>query len=168
MFPFMQSICVFAIAGVGLFAQSTPVAPAEEARTSGMVGLVDGQAARLNVLNPGAALPAIGPACVASLEFWDGQGLLLKSLTVNVAAGKSAYLDLFSDKDLALSGIVRREIRATISMPPVPATAAATTVPSGCKLIGTLEILEESSGKTQVVLGVGHILASLIVAAGNP
>jgi hypothetical protein len=171
MFTFIQRISVFAIAAVGLFAQSTPVIPAEEPRTSGMVGLVDGQAARLNVLNPGPAVPAVpavGTACIASLEFWDGQGLLLKSLTVNVAAGKSAYLDLFGDKDLTLAGIVRREIRATISMPPVPATAATTTVPTTCKLIGTLEILDESTGKTQVVLGVGHVLATPTVAAGNP
>jgi len=133
-----------------------------------MVGVVDGQAARLNVLNPGAAVPAVGTACIASLEFWDGQGLLLKSLTVNVAAGKSASLDLFGDKDLALAGIVRREIRATISMPPVPATAPTNALSTSCKLIGTLEILDESTGKTQVVLGVGHVLAAPTVAAGNP
>jgi hypothetical protein len=168
MFTFIQRISVFAIAAVGLFAQSTPVIPAEEPRTSGMVGLVDGQAARLNVLNPAVAASAVGPGCIASLEFWDGQGLLLKSLTVNVGAGKSAYLDLFGDKDLTLAGIVRREIRATISLPPVPTTAAATTVPTACKLIGTLEILDESTGKTQVVLGVGHALAVPTVAAGNP
>jgi hypothetical protein len=168
MFTFIQRISVFAIAAVGLFAQSTPVVPAQEPRTSGMVGLVDGQAARLNALNPGVALPAVGTACIASLEFWDGQGLLLKSLTVNVAAGKSANLDLFGDKDLALAGIVRREIRATISFPPVPATATTTGGLTPCKLIGTLEILEESTGKTQVVLGVGHAVTPPSAAAANP
>jgi hypothetical protein len=169
MVTFIQRISVFAVATLGLFAQSTPAIPAEEPRTSGMVGLVDGQAARLNVLNPGAAVPAVGTACIASLEFWDGQGLLLKSLTVNVAAGKSAYLDLFGDKDLALAGIVRREIRATVSMPPVPATGAPTNALStACKLIGTLEILDELTGKTQVVVGVGHVVAPPAVAAGNP
>jgi hypothetical protein len=168
MVTFIQRICVFAVASVGLFAQSTPVVTAEEPRTSGMIGLVDGQAARLNVLNPAVAASAVGPGCIASLEFWDGQALLLKSLTVNVGAGKSAYLDLFGDKDLALAGIVRREIRGTISLPPVPATAPTTTAPSVCKLIGSLEILDESTGKTQVVLGVGHALALPTVAVGNP
>jgi hypothetical protein len=133
-----------------------------------MVGLVDGQAARLNVLNSGVALPAVGAACLATLEFWDGQGLLLKSQTVNVAAGKNAYLDLFGDKDLALAGLARREIRATISFPPVPATATTTAGLAPCKLIGTLEILDESTGKIQVVLGVGHRVAPPAVAAGNP
>jgi len=168
MFTFVQRICVFALAAVGLFAQSDPVVPAQETRTSGMIGVVEGQAARLNVLNPGVALPAPGVACPASLEFWDGQGLLLKSVTVTVAAGKSAYLDLFADKDLALLGVARREIRAMISLPPVPATAATTAVPTACKLIGTLEILDELTGKTQVVLGVGHELPTPTVAAGNP
>lgn len=133
-----------------------------------MVGVVDGQAARLNVLNPGFAVSAATVVCPAVLEFWDAQGTLLKSATVSVAAGKSSYLDLFGDKDLALTGIVRREIRATITIPPVAPTATSSAVPTACKLIGTLEILDEFTGRTQVVLGIGHDVPGPTVAAGNP
>src|SRR5271170_1696886 len=69
MFTFIQKMCVFAIAAVGLYAQSTPVVPAPETRTSGMVGVVDGEVARLNVLNPGVAAPAVGVVCTATLNF---------------------------------------------------------------------------------------------------
>lgn len=168
MVTFVQKIFVFALVGGGLFAQP-PIMTALLPRTSGMVGIVFGEAARLNVLNPGNGLPATGTTCFASLEFWDGEGKLLKSQTFNLAAGKSADLDLFSDTDLALTGIVRREIRGTISIPPVPATPTPTNVLSAsCKLIGTLQILDESTGKTQVVLGVDHVITPAPTVITNP
>jgi hypothetical protein len=169
MFTFAQRMCVFAMAALGLFAQSTPGVPAQEARTSGMIGVTEGQIARLNVLNPGVAAPAAGVVCAAALHFWDGQGTLLKSATVSVLPGKSAYLDLFGDRDLALIGDDRREIRATITIPSVaPPPTSAISQPALCKLIGTLEVIDASSGKTQEVLGVGHLVPGPAVAAGNP
>jgi len=169
MFTFIQKMCVFAVAAVGLFAQSTPVVPAPETRTSGMVGVVDGDVARLNVLNPGVAAPAVGVVCTATLNFWDAEGTLLKTAPAIVLPGKSQYLDLFGDKDLLLTGIIRREIRATITIPAVVPTPTTTAVaPAACTLIGTLEILDETTGRTHVVLGVGHAVPSPSVAAGNP
>jgi hypothetical protein len=169
MFTFTQKVCVFAMAAVGLFAQSTPAVPALETRTSGMVGITDGQVARLNVLNPGVAAPAVGVVCTATLSFWDGKGALLKTGPAIVLPGQSQYLDLFGDKDLALAALDRRQIRATITIPAIPPPPASTTVqPAACTLIGTLEILNESTSKTEVVLGIGHVVSSPIVAAGNP
>ncbi|HEV8038066.1 MAG TPA: hypothetical protein VGP62_04320 [Bryobacteraceae bacterium] len=170
MFTFTQRICVFAMAAVGLFAQSTPVVPAPETRTSGMVGITDGQVARLNVLNPGVAAPAVGVVCTATLSFWDGKGALLKTSPAIVLPGQSQYLDLFGDKDLALTALDRRQIRATITIPAIPPPPSSTTTgqPAACTLIGTLEILNESSSKTEVVLGIGHVVTSPTVAAGNP
>jgi hypothetical protein len=169
MFTFTQKMCVFAMAAVGLFAQSTPVVPAPETRTSGMIGITDGQAARLNVLNPGVAAPAVGVVCTAALNFWDGKGALLKTAAAIVLPGQSQYLDLFGDKDLALTALDRRQIRATITIPAIaPPPASATAQPAACTLIGTLEILNESTSKTEVVLGIGHVIPSPTVAAGNP
>jgi hypothetical protein len=169
MFTFIQKMCVFAIAAVGLFAQSTPVVPAPETRTSGMVGVVDGEVARRNVLNPGVAAPALGVVCTATLNFWDGEGTLLKTAPAIVLPGKSQYLDLFGDKDLALTGITRREIRATITIPAVATTTTTTAVaPGACTLIATLEILDETTGRTHVVLGVGHAVPSPTATPANP
>jgi hypothetical protein len=172
MFTFAQKMCVFAWASVGLFAQSTPVASAPETRTSGMIGVTDGQAARVNVLNPGVPAPAIGVVCTATLNFVDGAGTLLKSGPVVVLPGQSQSLDVFGDKDLALTGATRREIRATITIPAVvpPVSTATSTPPAACTLIGTLEVFDETSGKTLVVLGVGHTVSSPSVTSttANP
>jgi hypothetical protein len=134
-----------------------------------MIGVTDGQVARVNVLNPGVAGPAAGVVCTATLNFWDGKGTLLKTGPVIVLPGQSQYLDLFGDKDLALTGLDRREIRATITIPAVPPPATSTTAPpAACTLIGTLEILDESTSKTQVVLGVSHVVPSPSVTTTNP
>jgi len=165
MFTFAHRICVFTLAAAGLFAQSTPApAPVPATRTSGLIGIVDGQFARINALNPGVTAPATGVTCTATLEFVDGDGVLLKSKAVSVAPGKSAYLDIFGDVDLMLAGINRREIRAMIT-PPVVITATASG--ATCTLIGTLELVDEPSGKTLVVLGVGHEVPSAPVPT-NP
>ena len=165
MLAFVQRICVFATATVGLIAQIAPVAAGRQTLSSGMVGIVEGQIARLNVLNPGVVAPAV--VCPAALKFLDSQGALLKSTTVTVLPGKSASFDLFGDVDLALVGDDRREIRSTITIPPVvPPPGPAD--PQPCALIGTLEVIDRSSGKTQVVLGGMHVVQSPVVAAGNP
>jgi hypothetical protein len=169
MFTFTQKMCAFAMAAVGLFAQSTPVVPAPEARTSGMIGIADGQVARLNVLNPGVAAPAVGVVCTATLNFWDGKGALLKTGPAIVLPGQSQYLDLFGDKDLALTALDRRQIRATITIPAIPPPPASTSVQTAaCTLIGTLEILNQSTSKTEVVLGIGHVIPSPVVISSNP
>jgi hypothetical protein len=134
-----------------------------------MIGVTDGQVARVNVLNPGVAAPAVGVVCTATLSFWDGKGALLKTAPVIVLPGQSQYLDIFGDKDLALTGLDRREIRATITIPAVvPPPSSTTAPPAACTLIGTLEILDEATSKTQVVLGLGHVVPSPSVTTTNP
>lgn len=165
MFKLAQGICVFTIAATGLLAQTTSTTPALDTRTSGIVGLAQGQTARFNVLNPGPAVPstttAVPPVCVAALKYYDAAGALLKSSTVAVAPGTAGYLDLFSDVDLAIAVGLRREIRATVSVLLVPAATPQATPEPVCKLIGTLEIFDALSGKTEVVLGGLHRLTEV-------
>ena len=143
-------------------------ASAQTVYTFGMVGVAEGQIARVNALNPGVAPPAVGVVCAAQLTFIDGAGAVLKTSTVSVVPGKESYLDLFADKDLALPVNERRQIRATITIPPVmvvppPATTTGTPVTPACTLIGTLEIFDAISGKTEVVLGGEHLVPSVTV-----
>ena len=160
MFKLAQGICVFAIAVTGLRAQTTPTTPALDTRTTGIVGLAQGQTARFNVLNAGPSVPsattAVPPACVAALKYYDAAGTLLKSSTVAVAPGTAGYLDLFSDVDLAIAVGLRREIRATVSVLLVPAATPQAIPEPVCKLVGTLEIFDALSGRTEVVLGGLH------------
>jgi hypothetical protein len=134
-----------------------------------MVGLADAQTAQLNVLNPGILAPALGVICSAAVSFVDANGTVLKSAVLNVLPGKSLSLALRSDIDLKLVAGDRREIRATIAIPPFPPPATASSTPTAgvaCKLIPTLEILDTTSGRTMVTLG--HVVTIPGLPTANP
>ncbi len=155
-------ISVFILAAAGGFAQST--IPTAVARTTGMIGIAEGQTARFNVLNPGVLPPAAGANCTATLAYWGADGTMLKSLIVTVAPGQAQYLDLFSIADLNLPIDARKQVRATFTVPAiVPVTtsgSSSTSQPNipvaACTLYATLEILDTVSGKTEAVLGGTH------------
>ena len=153
MFPSTRLMCVLALSAMALAAQ---VVPNYTLQTTAMVGIAEGQTARLNLLNPGVLPPALGVVCTATVVYLDGAGTVLKTASVTVTPGTSQGADLHSDSDLGLAAGQRREIRGTIAIPvvppPVTATGTATAVPA-CKLIPTLEILDSLTGRTQAVLG---------------
>jgi hypothetical protein len=132
-------------------------------QTFGMVGLAAGQTARLNLLNPGsllltgAAANSPAAACFAQLTFLDSTGKTLKTASVSALSGQSAPFDLNRDLDLTTTA-QRVEIRATVQAMPNP-TAGATAVPFFCSLIPTLEVFDNSTGKTTVVLESLHYVA---------
>lgn len=163
MFRFAHRICVFTMASAAVFAQST-TAPAEVMRTTGMIGLAEGQTARLNVLNPGVLAPAVGVICPATLAFIDGAGKVLKSASVSVNPGQSQRFDLFSDADLNLAPDARTEIRAVIDIPGIVAAGSTAMQPAACTLIGTLKIFDSLTRRTQAVLGGTHDVPAAPVA----
>jgi hypothetical protein len=174
MFKFAQRICVFALALAGLYAPAglyaqTATPPVQVTLTSGMVGIAEGQTAQLNALNPGVAAPATGAICTGLLTFLGDEGKVLKSATVSVVPGTSAHIAIDSDRDLALAIDQRKEIRATITIPPVPPPTGSTTpVTPVCKLIGTLEIFNTIDGRTQVTLGTVHLVPSPVATPPTP
>jgi hypothetical protein len=144
-------MCVVTLGAMALAAQTVP---ANTVQTTAMVGIAEGQTARLNLLNPGVQAPAVGVICTAAVAYLDGGGTVLKTASVTVDPGQSAGVVLHSDTDLNLMAGERREIRATISIPAIPPpTAGSTSTTPACKLIPTLEILDSVSGRTQAVLG---------------
>lgn len=163
----MQWTCVLALSSFGLRAQSAapPVAAGPHLRTFGMVGLVEGQTARLNLLNPGVS----AAACTAAVAFLDGAGATLKSNTITVAPGTSQAYDLDSDADLKLAANERHEIRASIEIPAViPPAGSTLPVAAPCRLIPTLEIFDSVSRRTTVILTRTHLVATPTpAAAGN-
>jgi len=164
-----KRICVFIAAAAGSYAQtSAPNMPVTDTRTSGGAGIAQGQTARFNVLRPDETATA---ACPAVLTYFDGTGKQLKTSTITVAPGTMGYLDLFSDVDLALAADQRKQIRVTVAVPvATPAsstsTSSSTTTPTAvpvCRLIPTLEIFDEVTGRTSVVLGGFHHIADATV-----
>ena len=165
----LRTLSVFALASAGAFAQST--IPPVVVRTTGMIGLAEGQTARFNVLNPGVLPPALGMTCTATLTYYDASGKALKSASVTATPGQGQYLDLFADADLALMIDQRRQIRATFSLPAIvpvaTGTSASTTPQAACTLYATLEILDSVTGRTQAVLGGTHPVPSGPVTASS-
>jgi hypothetical protein len=155
MLYYAQRISVFIVAAAGMYAQTTaPNMPVTDTRTSGAVGIAQGQTTRFNVLRPNETATT---ACSAVLTYFDGAGTQLKTATVTVAPGTVGYLDLFSDTDLALATDQRKQIRVTVAVPVATpsASSSAKAVPI-CRLIPTLEIFDELTGKASVVLGGFH------------
>lgn len=160
MFSTAHRICVFALAAIGLYAQTTTPPADLVTHTTGLVGIAEGQTAQFNALNPGDG----GTACTGVLNFIAADGTVFKSTTVTVAPGLGQHISLDSVADLALAPAARRSIRATITVPaaPPPPTSTSTSVSTptparaACRLIGTLEIFTTSTGHTLVTLGADH------------
>lgn len=111
--------------------------------TSGVVGITLGQTARFNILYPTAPAPILQILCSATLVFADDQGNVLKTNAVSqLTAGKSVSLDLNGDTDTG--GRSRTQIHAfSIS-------------PSGCVYVATLELIDNVTQKTVLVVGSRH------------
>jgi hypothetical protein len=108
--------------------------------TSGVVGIVPGQTARFNLLYPTAPAPILQPLCSVTINIAADQGKILKTSTVaQFTAGRSVSLDLNGDTDLG--GTSRTQIHAF-------SIAAA-----GCNYVATLELIDNITQKTVLVVG---------------
>ena len=163
MFRHAYLTCVLGLTAMALHAQTIPV---NSVRTTPMLGIAEGQTARLNLLNPGVQPPALGAICSAAIAFIDANGDVVKTASVAVPPGKSLSVDLHGDADLSLAVGVRREIRATITIPAIlpPSTSSGSGAATGstgssssavpsCKLVPTLEMFDSLTGRTQAVVG---------------
>jgi hypothetical protein len=109
-------------------------------RTSGVVGITPGQTARLNVVYPTVPAPLLQVMCSVSLAISDDQGKILKSNNVSqLIGGRSVSLDLNADTDLP--GVARTQIHGQ------------SVAPNGCRLLATLELIDNSTQKTVLVVG---------------
>jgi hypothetical protein len=163
MLKYIPLACVLALSTLALPAQTTAVSLAAE--TTAMIGLAQGQTAQLNLLNPGVQPPATGVICTVAVSYFDSAGTLLKTSTLSIAPGKSGSTDLSGDTDLNIAAGARREIRAQISIPPVPpptSTGGTPIVTPVCKLIPTLEIFDNVTGRTLVTLGRVKAIPSVV------
>lgn len=169
MFSTAHRICVFALAAIGLYAQTTTPAADLVTHTTGLVGIAEGQTAQFNALNPGDG----GVACTGVLNFIAADGTVFKPTTVTVGPGLGQHIDLDSIADLALAAGARKSIRATITVPSAPppstSSSSSTTTPvrAACRLIGTLEIYTTSTGHTLVTLGADHKVVTPVASPAS-
>lgn len=107
---------------------------------SGMVGIIRGQVARLNVVN--TAMP--GSQSTARMGIWQNpRSELLAQETFSLEPGASAFLDL--DWDAVGSGNEsRHQVRAMVTV--------LDDADSAC--VVTVEVFEKDTGKTTVFMEV--------------
>jgi hypothetical protein len=112
----------------------------------GMIGIAQGQTARLNLVNtasPDAVL--LAPPCRARLRFLDADGNVLTHMRVEVAAGHSTLLDYapaFVGTNADVVGPARAEIRAAV-------TFDDAELAPPCRI--TLEIFDNATGRTSIL-----------------
>jgi hypothetical protein len=112
---------------------------------TGTVGITAGQTAKFNLLYPTIPAPVLQVLCSATLVIADDQGNILKTLQApQMIAGKVVSLELNADTDLP--GSARVQVYAKALTPSPGGTGAS------CNLIPTLEVVDNSSGKTTVVV----------------
>jgi hypothetical protein len=114
-----------------------------------MVGIAQGQTARLNLVNTASSTAGVPPGpCRARLRFLDADGNVVARQAVEVRAGQSTFLD-FSPSTVPVNtlgdavGPIRAEIRAAVTflddqVPPDP-----------CRV--NVEIFDNATGKTTVM-----------------
>ena len=114
----------------------------------GMIGLVTGQTARLNVVNlvrtpPPVAISVALIPCKLELDFYDGQGKLLKQKTIaSLDFGKADFLDL-----------TRTEITTTVAHVDVSgAVKVGSSQSFFCNVSTTLEVFDSVTGATTAIL----------------
>ena len=136
----------------GLFARTATAFNPQPDPPFGMVGIAQGQTARLNLVHTGLAGPGLSPPdpCRARLRFLDADGNVLTALTAEVQAGHSTFLDftLPSIPTNLADGLaatpLRVEVRAAVrfltdQIPPDP-----------CRV--NVEIFDNATGRTTVWL----------------
>jgi hypothetical protein len=113
----------------------------------GMVGIVEGQTVRLNLVNAASPLDTqIPPPCRARLRFLDAGGTVVADQNVEVPAGQATFVD-FSPSTVPVNtigdfGPIRSEVRAAV-------TFLDDQTPPPCRV--NVEVFENATGRTTVL-----------------
>jgi hypothetical protein len=149
--------------GAILQAQTAPAIPValNQTQTFGMLGVASNQTARLNVLNSTAPPMVAGSAvqsCTLTLQFFDEQNNKLAELAVpGLDPGKASHLDYSIPTATATTAPTpqRMQVRGVVVVSGVPMpqpTMPTIQAISPCSVLPTLEVFDNDTGKTQVVL----------------
>ena len=127
-----------------------PAILAPHVYASGAVGITRGQTVRCNVVNPKIPAPSPGGTCSVTLSIVNSKGDVLKSESVSLKPGESRSLDLNADSDLPPGG-TRSAVHA-LAVVPVTAPVDEPTARGNCPLLPTLEVVDNRSGQTSILL----------------
>lgn len=117
-----------------------------------MIGIADGESARVNALNLGTGQYMRASSCSVTLQFLDSQGQVLKEKVVSLPAGKASFLDLSWDKKRADGP--RAEIRAAVLYGYAGGANPPAMVLQGfdCNIVPSVEVYKSDTGSLRTVL----------------
>jgi hypothetical protein len=125
--------------------------------TFGMVGMANGQSARINALElPGGGPLVQGGSCQVTFTFYDDQGNNLATKTLPAVQNQSIHLDYTPTSTTPL------EIRGTVQAMFTVTPGASTAAPSSCSVVPTMEIYDSTSGQTMLLLETTRALPQAI------
>lgn len=163
----LESVHRSAYLFAGIFAMMVPTMASGQSPGTGfaMIGIAGGQSVRINALNLGTSSSTENSSCRVTLQFMDVEGRIVKQSLVTLGTGKSASLDISRE---ALSGDDPRvEIRAVLlygysgGAPPPPGVLQR----FDCGIVPSLEIYDNETGRTSVVLTDSRLLPGPATAA---
>ena len=162
-----STLLVCSLLASPVWAQTAPIkGGVQTITTTGMIGLVNGQAARLSVLNLNPTVTASGSAaapanCNIELKFFDaGGGAVGPSKVVTNFAPQSAAIldaDRLTLNPPGVAATLRGQIRGVVTVnPPLP---VAFPGPGNCIVMVTLEIIDNTTQSTVALTTETHTTA---------
>jgi hypothetical protein len=158
------ALLICSLLALPVSAQTTPIVGGiQTVTTTGMIGLVNGQTARLSVLNLNPTVPASDGAaapvnCNVELKFFDAGGTAVgpNKVVTNFAPQSAAILD--ADRLMlnppGVAATLRGQIRGVVTVnPPLP---TAIPGPGNCSVMVTLEIIDNTTGSTIALTTATH------------
>lgn len=129
--------CFLILTGVLAMAQGSE--STSQQRTTGIIGIVSGQTARLTAVYPAAPAPNPQVVCSTTLAIYNTRGALVKSsISTAILAGTSVSIDV--DASSILAGAARVEIYGS-----------SVGAPCGAPVVN-LQIIDDATQKTLVVV----------------
>ena len=117
--------------------------------TLGMVGMVEGQSARLNALLIPTGGPLVaGGSCQVTFTFLNDQGTTLATTTLLVNQNQAVH----SDYPVPPGAAAPTEIHGTVQVAFTITPGSATAGSPSCSIVPTMEIFNSSNGQTTLVL----------------
>ena len=140
-------------ASLAVLAAMVATAQAQPGLGFGLLGVAEGQSLRINALNLGNRSSTSATGCEVTLRFLDTKGTVLRENVVRLSAGQGAFLDLRRAQVSDQPG--RATVRAVLlfgfgggGAPPGPDVRQN----FDCNIVPTLELFDDSTGRTTVVL----------------
>lgn len=138
--------------------------------TFGMVGIIAGEQARLNALLLPTGGPLIaGGSCQVTFTFLNDQGTTLASATMPVTQNQAAeFVYPALPLPLPTSATTRSEIRGTVQVAFTVTPASPVAAGPTCAVVPTMEIVNPTTGQTELLLENPHTLPEAIPLTAMP